>query len=233
MGDDKKTYPKIPTRMWWILRNQFKRSFPQKITIGYLSSILGGKEASLKNWLPHFRMVGLVDKEDNTTDLANRWRQDDDYVAVCKEIIESVYPRELLDIDSGPDINRQRVETWFARTLSIGEGAARHMASFYSLLCKADLADEEKYTKQQTPKRGVKRIKKPEKTEELKRGAVKPAEVKGTPVPIAPVHQSSLTGNIPKIHIDIHIHISPEADKDQVDNIFKSMSNHLNLKKTN
>ena len=233
MADDKKTFPKIPTRTWWTLRKRFKRSVPQKITISYLSSVLGGQEQIIKNWLPHFRLVGLTDEEDNTTDLANRWRHDDDYVAVCKEIRESVYPRELLDIDSGPDINRKQVRTWFARTLSLGEGAARHMTSFYGLLCKADLADGEKSTQQRDSRKRPKRIEKPKNVEEPKSEVDKPSEVQDAPIAMAPMHQSSLTENVPKIHIDIHIHISPEANKDQVDNIFKSMSKHLNLKKDN
>jgi hypothetical protein len=35
------------------------------------------------------------------------------------------------------------------------------------------------------------------------------------------------TGAMPSIHIDIQIHISPEASTDQIDQIFKSMAKHL------
>ena len=31
----------------------------------------------------------------------------------------------------------------------------------------------------------------------------------------------------PSIHIDIQIHISPEASTDQIDQVFKSMAKHL------
>lgn len=35
------------------------------------------------------------------------------------------------------------------------------------------------------------------------------------------------TGTTPSIHIDIQIHISPEASTDQIDQVFKSMAKHL------
>lgn len=36
-----------------------------------------------------------------------------------------------------------------------------------------------------------------------------------------------LPGEQPALHIDIQIHISPSADADQIDNIFRSMAKHL------
>lgn len=40
-------------------------------------------------------------------------------------------------------------------------------------------------------------------------------------------------GAAPSVHIDIQIHISPEASPDQIDQIFKSMSKHLYGSKAN
>jgi heat shock protein HspQ len=43
----------------------------------------------------------------------------------------------------------------------------------------------------------------------------------------APVVTSQLTANLPNIHIDLQIHISPESTPEQVDAIFKSIKTHL------
>jgi hypothetical protein len=40
-------------------------------------------------------------------------------------------------------------------------------------------------------------------------------------------HAPRNSGGVPSVHIDVQIHISPEATADQIDQIFKSMSKHL------
>lgn len=42
-----------------------------------------------------------------------------------------------------------------------------------------------------------------------------------------PAHTVVSNGPNPSVHIDIQIHISPEASTDQIDQIFKSMAKHL------
>ena len=46
-------------------------------------------------------------------------------------------------------------------------------------------------------------------------------------VPSAHVAVPANGSKVPSVHIDIQIHISPEATTDQIDQIFKSMSKHL------
>jgi hypothetical protein len=42
------------------------------------------------------------------------------------------------------------------------------------------------------------------------------------------VNAPSVQGrNGPSVHIDVQIHISPEANADQIEQIFKSMAKHL------
>jgi Family of unknown function (DUF5343) len=41
------------------------------------------------------------------------------------------------------------------------------------------------------------------------------------------VQHSAQVNHSPSVHIDIQIHISPEASSDQIDQIFKSMAKHL------
>jgi hypothetical protein len=51
-----------------------------------------------------------------------------------------------------------------------------------------------------------------------------------TPVasqPSSPTQHNRSTNHSPSVHIDIQIHISPEASVDQIEQIFKSMAKHL------
>lgn len=45
--------------------------------------------------------------------------------------------------------------------------------------------------------------------------------------PATPAQQNPSANYSPSVHIDIQIHISPEASGDQIDQIFKSMAKHL------
>ncbi len=55
--------------------------------------------------------------------------------------------------------------------------------------------------------------------------ASEPPPIAPPPVSISPVVANGVTG--PSLHIDIQIHISPEASTDQIEKIFESMSKYL------
>ncbi len=38
---DKRTYPRLPAKNWWTLRDQFKKTMPSKVDADYLQSVLG------------------------------------------------------------------------------------------------------------------------------------------------------------------------------------------------
>ncbi len=54
-----------------------------------------------------------------------------------------------------------------------------------------------------------------------------PMHVPAAAVAPAPARISNTASGGPSVHIDIQIHISPEASTDQIDLIFKSMAKHL------
>jgi hypothetical protein len=95
MAGEKRAYPIIAANVWWKVRAQFSKTLPGVVSPNYLATILGSSEKTAKNILPALRTLGLIDDDGKPKERANRFRFDEDYPAVCKEILEEVYPDEL------------------------------------------------------------------------------------------------------------------------------------------
>jgi len=77
-------------------------------------------DAALKNVIYPLRKVGIIDKDNKSTERAYRWRDNAQYPTVCKEIREEIYPQEILDLAPDSSIGLAAVTQWFANTLQIG-----------------------------------------------------------------------------------------------------------------
>lgn len=225
--EQKENFPNLPSKHWWQLREKFKSSIPSTITPGYVATALDMKESSAKaNVLPALLKLGIIDEKFKPKDRAYDWRDDKKYAEVCSEIIDEIYPEELRTALPGPNPSRDAVKRWFANRVKVGDNAAIKMAIMYETLSEADYKKGEELLKAQksdnkkpskpksntTPK--VK-DKKESKTEKLKEKNYKP---------------DGITMNKdfnPSVHIDLQIHISPDASAEQIDKIFASMSKHI------
>ena len=132
-----KKYPRIPAKNWWALRNRFKRSLPSTVTVNYLSSLFGISEKAAKNVLGPLKTIGLLDESGNTTDRANRWRDDQEYAQVCAEIVRAIYPEELLHLAPTADTDLETVTGWFMSDAAVGERTAKDAARMYLSLARA------------------------------------------------------------------------------------------------
>lgn len=224
----KKSYPMIPATVWWKLREQFQKTIPGTVTRTYLATVLGVNERTAGNLLGPLRTVGLIDKEGKPTERANHWRFDDDYASVCKEILEEVYPEELRHAVPDPKVNREGALRWFMKTAGVGEVGANKMVATYQLLVdatpkKIDSAGAAKSRRGGRPRKSV------VQAEAAPVGAMASAE----PQVISGQTSSDMIDNpdrlegIPKVHIDINVHISSDASTEQIDQIFASMARHL------
>jgi len=224
-----KTYPKIPAKNWWRLRQRFVQSLPSSISSNYLATLLGITERGAKNILPNLRAVGLIDDEGNTTDRAKHWRDDKDYPKVCEDIRKEVYPEELLHVAPDPVNHFDDAVSWFMRDTGSGAGNAKQMAGLYQLLTKADPteAQDVKPSKKDAKRPSAKpssQKTKPNPASAGGNGAAKPAK----PPLAQPAPPSNQSGKLlPSVHIDIQIHIDANAKADQIDQIFASMAKHL------
>lgn len=233
MADETKTYPAIPASHWFALRKKFVSSVPKELTPNYVMLALNTSEDSaLKNVIYPLRKTGIIDKDNKPTERAYKWRDNAQYQAVCKNIREEIYPQELLDLAPDGSIGLSAVTQWFANTLQMGEGRAKRIANFYFLLLEADPTKENEIlvtsiTKPKTnnPKPPLKAQKKPPEKEVHVQPVTAPPTLE--PQPELPIVAPAIKKMSPSIHIDVHIHIPPEATLDQIDKIFESMGKHL------
>ena len=215
MTDERKeSYPAIPAKHWWTLRKRFQQSIPSNVTPGFLATTLDMQEKSAKsNIIPSLVTMGIIDREGKPTERATRWRDDVEYPDVCREIRGELYPQELLDAVPGPPVDRPAVERWFAARKKVGQIGAKRFAVVYELLATGTLPE------------GPESPPPPAKAKSAVAG-----KAKGGASDKPAIRQEEPTGLsdvAPSIHIDIQIHISPDAEPDQIDQIFASMAKHL------
>ena len=212
----KRSYPKLPTKNWWTLRDRFKKSIPQKVDADYLQSVLNlSTPASAANLIGPLRTVGLIDDEGSPTDRALDWRDDSSYPAVCDAMVADIYPDTLRSAFPEPSKDAEGVLNWFSRNTGAGTSASRAMAGFYALLTEADPS-------QPAPKPSdapKKRANAPASSRTRTSGAKSNAATKNG------LDRSRRTD--PEVNISLQIHIDPSASADQIDQIFKSMAVHL------
>lgn len=230
MPNEKSSYPFISQQTCWKLRKRFQQGLPGgKVTPNYLHSVLGITEKTARNnELPSLRRVGLVEQDGAVSERARRWRLDEHYADVCKEIKEEVYPQELLDAVPDPVADEQAAVRWFMNASHVGQQAASRMAKAYRLLSEADPAAGNELLKKPvearltTPKARVTKQNEDATAENFSQ----PQPNSQSVVPnVAPPQEQSQS--FPAVHIDIQIHIAADASSAQIDQIFASMSKHL------
>ena len=217
---DKRTYPRLPAKNWWTLRERFKQTMPGRVDADYLQSVLAlTSAASAGNLIGPLRALGLIDEEGRPTDRALEWRQDDSYKDVCEAMLVDVYPDTLRAAFPDPSTDTSGVSSWFSRHTGAGQGAATGMAALYTLIAAADL--EASRTNAAVTKA----------TPTQKKAAAKKATAKSPRVSPGSVDEGGEAVKNwrpdPEININVQIHISSDASAEQVDQIFKSMAQHL------
>jgi hypothetical protein len=148
MAERKRTFPILPAKWWWGLRDKLKQSVPNFVNAAYLAATLNiGEETAAKIALPAFRKIGIIDESGKPTERAIAWRDDEQYSNVCKDIKSEIYPEDILEALPSPKENRPAAERWFANRTKAGQSAVTKMVSFYQLLSDATLAKTKEITK--------------------------------------------------------------------------------------
>ena len=215
---DKRTFPRLPAKNWWSLRDRFKQTMPSKVDADYLQSVLGlTSAASAGNLIGPLRTLGLIDDKGRPTDRALAWRDDESYKQVCDEMLTDVYPDTLCSAFPNPSEDSGGVRNWFSRNTGAGQTATSGMASLYALISAGDpMAGRINASTTASPKKKVatkKAVRKPKSDE--------PGGTEGG-------SKSDRQGRTePELNINVQIHISSDATADQIDQIFRSMAQHL------
>lgn len=217
---EKQIYPMISEKSWWQIRNQFKKTIPSVVNVSYLKSLLSlNSDQSARNIMAPLRQMGIIDVEGKPLQRATDWRSDTKYSEVCSAIISEIYPRELLDLFPGDQIDSSTAKAWFTDTCSLGDAASGKVMSTFSMLKNGQVKTDADIPKAiQTPKKA-----KPSKAAER---SLQDEPVISTNM-VPPQNAANTPTHTPSVHIDLQIHISPDASPDQIDSIFASMAKHL------
>lgn len=224
--ETRRSYPKFPASNWWELRRRFRQSPPRNIGTDYLMSALNlTSERAAANLLGPLKAIGLIDDSNNLTPRAHDWRADDTYPAVCRAIMDDIYPEALLSLYPPPDPDVDGVRRWFARNAGVGDGAARQMAAFYRLLSEAEPAAGD----QRQPRAAASKAQpeaKSAKARPPKRAVAAETSPPPPPRPGPPAKGVQL-GPMGGITVNIELQLPATADAKFFDQFFSSMRKHL------
>ena len=216
MAEKKTSYPMLPEKHWWALREKFKQSIPGTVTANYLATVLKMKEVSARSNVLRFMLqLGLIDEDGKTLDRAREWRDDMVYPEVCATMAKEVYPSELLEAVPDPAKNRGAAERWFGNNTGAGAAAVGRMTTFFQVLIDAN--PENKQASKPTGRK-TKATTSPPKKKAARAGAK--AKPQGR-------MERQSGDDAPGVHINVQIHVSSDATPDQIDKIFESMAKHI------
>jgi Family of unknown function (DUF5343) len=231
MATEAKTYPKISKKIWWLFRGRLAKSMPTVVTPTLVSSMAEMTEGSARsNVIAPLRELGLLDKDNKPTALAERLRHDDDYKEVCLAIRKQVYPTDLIEAfsDAQPE-QKDAIAKWFMKVGKVGDAAAKMYADTYILLSQADVnkQNDSSSAAVKNPTRSAStKPKVTAETTQIQRERLTP-DVAAKPQQSDDQHSGNFKRRLPAIHIDVQVHISPETSSEQIDKIFASMAKHL------
>ena len=85
--------PVLNGSVWRALRAQFNQKFPRgEVTSNYLATVLSLQDGAAKNVLRNLKLLGLVGEDNQLTQLAIRWRDDEQFADACRDIAKHAYP---------------------------------------------------------------------------------------------------------------------------------------------
>lgn len=215
-------YPRVTAKAWSALRARAAAAPSTKFTPSTVAALMGmAHPASARdNTVTPMRRLGLIDENGALTSRGNKWRVDASYADACQEIVDEVYPADLLGlVDDAGAPDPQAVKTWFDHK-GFGGSNSRQMAATYVMIASKQLpealaAEPRKSTPKNAPSKAA------------------ASTTRKTPTPPDPPPQGTpgpskqTPGAGPNVHLDIQIHIPADASAEQIDQIFESMARHL------
>jgi hypothetical protein len=184
-----------------------------------LASVLKMKPLSARtNVLPTLRKLKLVDTQGKPTPLATKWRDDQEYRAVCDAMIKACYPQELIGAVPSARDNKDAAARWFAGKTGAGKIAVGKMVSFYAMLQEGLPAKQKKPSVQEKPAKSARVRESPQR---------RPASTSNQDDSRRVAEQAPRE---PSVHINLQIHISPDASSDQIKDIFQNIAKYIYTK---
>ncbi len=186
--------------------------------------------------LSNLKRIGLLEKDGKPSDLARRWRDDEEYPTVCQEILEAAYPQALRDAVPDPVNDIENAKRWFANRTGGGESAARKTAHTYKLVAEADLSKAPDATKAVNGGKATARKFTPSDKAARSASAKAVGEAPVTKPTIVP-RESSVSAwtsapvsNLPLAAtppVALHFHFPSDATAEYIDTVLGVVTKHL------
>jgi hypothetical protein len=92
------SYPKIGPAAWRTLRQRAATAPSTKFSPRTVAPMLhlANPASAATNIVNPMRRLGLIEEDGSLTERGNRWRIDATYAEACQEMLEKVYPPELV-----------------------------------------------------------------------------------------------------------------------------------------
>ncbi len=217
--------PVLNGSVWRALRAQFNQKFPPgEVTSNYLATVLSLQDGAAKNVLRNLKLLGLVGEDNQLTQLAIRWRDDEQFADACRDIAKHAYPDELLSAVPGPNPDPKAATQWFKLTRLLGQGAAQNAARTYVLVTSAELPTDNGAAKGTVARQSTR----PRGPQGAKAGAGETGrKPRAASTPNVEVTSSPGGFEMPRPQIAVQINISPDMSPEQIDKVFASMARHF------
>jgi Family of unknown function (DUF5343) len=204
MGDF--TYTTVPGKIKPILEKIRHVGIPQKATVQWLRTV-GFTSSNDTSLLGVLKTVGFIDSSGVPTSTWSAYRG-----ARYKETLGDAIRRGYAELFAVyPDAWKRDIsdlEHVFSTSSTAGQQVIRKTVATFKALCEsAEFGSPEE---QPSPV--------------IRTGPMHAPVADSAPVS---AHAGGPRSTSPSVHIDIQIHISPEASTDQIEQIFKSMAKHL------
>jgi hypothetical protein len=201
MGDF--TYTTVPGKIKPLLDKIRQVGIPAKASVQWLKTI-GFTSSNDKSLLGILKTVGLADPGSVPTSTWTQFRGTH-HRKVLGEAIRAGYAELFAVYPDAWQRTNTELEHVFSTSSSAGKQVITKTVGTFKALCEcAEFAEQTVLSMPSGPVH--------------------------TPVATHPpthAQHNPPANNSPSVHIDIQIHISPEASGDQIDQIFKSMAKHL------
>lgn len=196
------TYTTVPGKIKRLLAKIREVGVPTKASIRWLKSI-GFTSSNDSGLLGVLKFIGFIDSASGPTEHWKNYRGAD-YKSVLAKAIVTGYTELFETYPNANERDSSDLESFFSTRSTAGKQAiAKTVTTFQKLCSEADFSAVA-----------------PE-------GPSAPEPGRAVGLPPAGAGVKGALQATPSLHIDVQVHISPEASPEQIDQIFASMAKHL------
>lgn len=204
-------YCTVPGKLSEFLGKVQSLGIPDKVNTKWLPTIGFGSKND-RTIIPVLKHVGLVSTDGVPTQAWTDFRGAASGRALGAAIV-AAYDQLFKTYPDAPNRSADELQAFFRGHSSYGAQAVAKAVTTFKALCQHAEFDEAGSSTQNVPRS--------DKLPGVDKG-------KSTPASTPAANQKPPTARqLPSMHIDIQIHISPEASTEQIEKIFESMSKHL------